>query len=949
MAGKAKLMVSYADQGAKQHDFSKDRDLKQHTAQLCKLFGIQDSPEPYVISVRQNGQHYKYLSQQDIDSGITTSPGTTYVLRCPFRLVDEVIRDLQNPAAKKHTVFNLAKKHMKDGQVVSEFLQREGTVVLEELVKTETGGTLAFSLQALDAVLAYGKGAYAVTDDLVERVVACLLDEKNIQVKINSLRVCKHLVASEKGGGFWLVHRELVTAAQKREQQPYEAVISALKNEDLNIKVGALNVINAFIEHSPDKSAFEEFLVLIESFGYLEELKTQLVSVQSADFKRAVFWHQAAKSEHWGQEKNIPYDKENEEHEGFLYELWGTCFPDTELESRVSDQWKKLGFQGKDPGTDFRGMGLLGLKHILYFAKTYTKIFVDMATTQNARESHYYPVSTAGINISSMLLEILNIGKGKSDSAVVGGVVTGAGPSQEAEESTTMTDGDGNKIFPILFDHHNALEEMYCLVFRMFNRVWDEMNADYMDFMNVASSVKDMVVQALAGSSGLCSFARALGVADYDPLANRPVPRESSLLDMAEVDIHCKKRKSSQGATASNIRSTSSGGARRKSTSSSSSSSVNATASAESMALASDNVNLDIFVQIANSSTHVTVPRSVLVKEAIELTMKGLKKKVTKKAKKIEPQHFFNKSTGIWLDDHRAVWTYLLKENEKMELKSKPNQMNNRKIEVQIKLESGTKTATLDYVPETTVRGVIQLIEKPNKSIVKDIHLYGLILGSEGSGSQIWLDESRTLTSYGVSNSNNKLVFALRSSVIGGNVTKKRAILLRVQTEMGTKTMQFDENNKAHDVISRICIRMSLDPDQHCLYLTEQNKYMADELPISCYAVTPTQSLVLRKKGYGWLPDKPNVEMLGQNLDKITFRCLSVPSSAPPSFSKWGVEEVCEWLREIGMEDNVVECFEKGNMDGGKLGDATSGSLKDLGIAPLGTRKEIVRQMLKMK
>ena len=60
------VLVQYgdADMGPKQHDFSKDRDLKQHTAQLCKLFGIQDSPEPYVISVRQNEQHYKYLSQQ---------------------------------------------------------------------------------------------------------------------------------------------------------------------------------------------------------------------------------------------------------------------------------------------------------------------------------------------------------------------------------------------------------------------------------------------------------------------------------------------------------------------------------------------------------------------------------------------------------------------------------------------------------------------------------------------------------------------------------------------------------------------------------------------------------------------------------------------------------------------------------------------------------------------
>ena len=72
----------------------------------------------------------------------------------------------------------------------------------------------------------------------MERVVACLIDEKNIQVrrslcfffsffsshsllcllskiillfqvKINSLRVCKHLIANEKGGGFWVVHREV--------------------------------------------------------------------------------------------------------------------------------------------------------------------------------------------------------------------------------------------------------------------------------------------------------------------------------------------------------------------------------------------------------------------------------------------------------------------------------------------------------------------------------------------------------------------------------------------------------------------------------------------------------------------------------------------------------------------------------------------------------------------
>lgn len=33
--------------------------------------------------------------------------------------------------------------------------------------------------------------------------------------------------------------------------------------------------------------------------------------------------------------------------------------PDTPLEERITKQWGDLGFQGKDPQTDFRGMGML--------------------------------------------------------------------------------------------------------------------------------------------------------------------------------------------------------------------------------------------------------------------------------------------------------------------------------------------------------------------------------------------------------------------------------------------------------------------------------------------------------------------------------------------------------------------------------------------------------------
>ena len=51
--------------------------------------------------------------------------------------------------------------------------------------------------------------------------------------------------------------------------------------------------------------------------------------------------------------------------------LWKTVFPAKQLASRVSEQWKDMGFQGTDPATDFRGMGLLGLEQLIYFAERY--------------------------------------------------------------------------------------------------------------------------------------------------------------------------------------------------------------------------------------------------------------------------------------------------------------------------------------------------------------------------------------------------------------------------------------------------------------------------------------------------------------------------------------------------------------------------------------------------
>ncbi|XP_057216086.1 ELMO domain-containing protein 1 isoform X1 [Triplophysa rosa] len=64
-----------------------------------------------------------------------------------------------------------------------------------------------------------------------------------------------------------------------------------------------------------------------------------------------------------------PYDSENPAHEEMLMKLWKELRPDSPLSGRISKQWCEIGFQGNDPKTDFRGMGLLGLHNLLYFAE----------------------------------------------------------------------------------------------------------------------------------------------------------------------------------------------------------------------------------------------------------------------------------------------------------------------------------------------------------------------------------------------------------------------------------------------------------------------------------------------------------------------------------------------------------------------------------------------------
>ncbi|KFP69004.1 ELMO domain-containing protein 1, partial [Cariama cristata] len=101
-----------------------------------------------------------------------------------------------------------------------------------------------------------------------------------------------------------------------------------------------------------------------------------------------------------------PYDSENPQHEEMLLKLWKCLKPNSPLKARISKQWCEIGFQGDDPKTDFRGMGLLGLYNLVYFAEWDTEI-AQQVLSDSLQPKYSYSFAIVGINITDLAYNLL--------------------------------------------------------------------------------------------------------------------------------------------------------------------------------------------------------------------------------------------------------------------------------------------------------------------------------------------------------------------------------------------------------------------------------------------------------------------------------------------------------------------------------------------------------------
>ncbi|KAI8607144.1 ELMO/CED-12 family-domain-containing protein, partial [Chytriomyces sp. MP71] len=265
------------------------------------------------------------------------------------------------------------------------------------------------------------------------------------------LRVVNDGLATGSGGGAWTAH---VDSAQKREPRsarPSPAAVFRIDQCLLHSK--RLVLERRSIEAGSTSGLSDEHVTRILT----KKLFPPAPSPQALLLKDTLRIIAASFTlmHSLNARATTKYDKENKTHERLLLEFWALAMPDEKLKSRVSDQWQKVGFQGTDPATDFRGMGLLGLDDLVYYAKTHPTSF-QRVLESSKHGSAWFSMAIVGINITAFALSLVR---------------------QRGLQKFFFKYGTSKEVY----------HEFYCFVFDTFERKWTSQNTflTVMDFERV--------------------------------------------------------------------------------------------------------------------------------------------------------------------------------------------------------------------------------------------------------------------------------------------------------------------------------------------------------------------------------------------------------------------------------------------------------------------------------
>ncbi|KAL3848875.1 hypothetical protein ACJIZ3_010757 [Penstemon smallii] len=171
----------------------------------------------------------------------------------------------------------------------------------------------------------------------------------------------------------------------------------------------------------------------------------------------------------------VPFDETRIDHQEALQALWNAAYPNVKLNGLISEQWKDMGWQGANPSTDFRGCGFLSLENLLFFARTYPVPFRRLLLKQGGERAEWeYPFAVAGINVTFMIIQMLDLYSAKPKCL------------------------PGLNFVRLLGEDEEAFDVLYCITFAMMDAQWLAMHASYMEFNEVLQVTRTQLERELS-------------------------------------------------------------------------------------------------------------------------------------------------------------------------------------------------------------------------------------------------------------------------------------------------------------------------------------------------------------------------------------------------------------------------------------------------------------------
>ncbi|KAK3276040.1 hypothetical protein CYMTET_15869 [Cymbomonas tetramitiformis] len=172
----------------------------------------------------------------------------------------------------------------------------------------------------------------------------------------------------------------------------------------------------------------------------------------------------------------VPFDGSLEEHQMELRRLWRAAYGDRELPALKTPLWKEMGWQGEDPGTDFRAAGFISLENLIFLGEQQPDVFQRLLTKSDGERSDWeYPFCVAGVNITFMLVDVLQLRK----------------------EPAIPDNAPSRGFFALVEMDEHAFENLYCATFELLDRQWLLQKATYMEFSGVMAATRKVVEEAL--------------------------------------------------------------------------------------------------------------------------------------------------------------------------------------------------------------------------------------------------------------------------------------------------------------------------------------------------------------------------------------------------------------------------------------------------------------------